>query len=230
MKCVEVSALSLLVCAVGLVVTVPAAAQTDAKAEAAAEGSAEATAEGADKAAPAEEKKAAPAAAEAAPSGDQRKRALNTVYAEGLGAGLVYSINYERLVLEDLGVRAGFSYMSFSASAGTASSSATFITVPVTASYLGVGSKHHILELGGGLSMLFASGTASGVGASSSGSGMAVLPNALLGYRLHPVDGAGFNFRVGAMAFVGKGLGFSVEDPEKVGVLPWFYLSMGASF
>ena len=33
-----------------------------------------------------------------------------------------------------------------------------------------------------------------------------------------------------AMALVGKGLGFSATDPEKLGVVPWFYLSMGASF
>ena len=29
---------------------------------------------------------------------------------------------------------------------------------------------------------------------------------------------------------VGKGLGLSATDPEKIGVLPWLYLSLGASF
>lgn len=160
----------------------------------------------------------------------EHKRAPNSVYAEGLGAGLVYSFNYERLVVEDLGVRGGISYMSFSANAGSDSASATFITVPVTASYLGVGSKRNMLEIGGGMTFAYAGGSASGVGYSSSGSGLTVLPDVLIGYRLHPVDGAGFQFRVGAMAFVGKGLGFDVNDPDKIGVLPWFYLSLGASF
>ncbi len=189
----------------------------------------------ADEAAPAESAAAAqPAKGEPASAATGPTRAPNSVYAEGLGAGLVYSINYERLVVEDLAVRGGISYLSFSstASAGgsSASASSTFITLPVTASYLGVGSKHHILEMGGGMSFLYAGGSASGVGYSSSGSGMTVLPDLLIGYRLHPVNGAGFQFRVGAMAFVGKGLGFNVTDPNAVGVLPWFYLSLGASF
>lgn len=174
-----------------------------------------------------------PSAPEAVSPEEGPKRALNSIYAEGLGAGLVYSINYERLVTEDIGVRAGFSYLGFSASASdgqtTASASASFITIPVSVSYLGVGSKHHILELGGGASMLFASGSASGVGYSASGSGVGVLPEVMVGYRLHPVDGAGFQFRVGTMAFFGKGVGFS-DNADSVGVLPWLYLSMGASF
>jgi hypothetical protein len=224
MKCIHLGAFGLIAC--GVMLTQPAAAQEAAAGADAPE--AAAADEGAAAAAPAEAAPKEGAAKEVAPS--EHKRAPNSVYAEGLGAGLVYSINYERLVVEDLGVRAGLSYMSFSASAGTTSSSATFLTIPVTASYLGVGSKHHILELGGGLSFLYAGGTASGVGVSSSGSGMTVLPNAMIGYRLHPVDGAGFQFRVGAMAFAGKGLGFSETDPDKFGVLPWFYLSLGASF
>lgn len=207
----------------GLVLARPAAAQEATEGPATAEGS-DATA-----ANPSAQEPTAEAPKKPALQGDEPKRAPNSVYAEGLGAGLVYSFNYERLVVEDLGVRAGISYMSFSASAGSDSASATFITVPVTASYLGVGSKHHILEMGGGMTFAYAGGSASGVGYSSSGSGMTVLPDLLIGYRLHPVDGAGFQFRVGAMAFVGKGLGFD-DDPEKVGLLPWFYLSLGASF
>jgi len=162
------------------------------------------------------------------------KRALNSVNAEGLGAGLVYSFNYERLVAEDLGVRAGISYMSFSASAGvgtdTVSAKSTFMTFPIEVSYLGIGSAHHIFEVGGGMSVLYASGSASGVGYSSSGSGVGMLPNILFGYRLHPVNGAGFQFRIGMMTFIGKGLGFDVTNPDKIGFLPWPYLSLGASF
>lgn len=166
--------------------------------------------------------------------GNESVRAPNSVNVEGLGAGLIYSFNYERLVMEDLGVRVGLSYMSFSASAtsssGTSSASASFMTFPIEVSYLGVGSKHHMLEAGGGFSLLYASGSASGVGYSASGSGMGVLPNLLIGYRLHPVDGAGFQFRVGMMVFIGKGMGLDVNDPDKIGFLTWPYLSLGASF
>src|SRR5689334_9560297 len=130
---------------------------------------------------------AAPQAAP--PVRTEPKFAENTIYAEGLGAGLVYSLNYERMVAESVGVRAGFSYMSFGASATvgneTSSASATFMTFPITASYLGIRSGKHALELGGGATLISASGTASGVGVSSSGSGFGALGDLLVGYRIH---------------------------------------------
>lgn len=166
--------------------------------------------------------------------GDSRARAENSVYVEGLGAGLLYSVNYERLVIEDLAVRGGFGYWSVTASAGdgttSASASSSAMTIPITASYLGVGSKKHILELGGGMTFLFFSGASRSGAISASGSGMTFLTDALVGYRLHPVEGAGFNFRVGGMALMGKGLSLSSNDPEAFGVIPWLYLSMGGSF
>src|SRR5689334_20446311 len=71
----------------------------------------------------------------------------NSIFAEGLGAGLLYSINYERMVLDDLGVRAGFGYWSVGASATvngqTAGASASYLTIPITVSYIGVRSKKH---------------------------------------------------------------------------------------
>ena len=175
------------------------------------------------------------AAPQAAAPRAEPKLAENSIYAEGLGAGLAYSLNYERLVADEVAVRAGFSYMSFGASVSsgteTASASATFMTFPITASYLGVRSGKHALELGGGTTLMSASGSASGIGASSSGSGFGALGTAMVGYRIHPVEGAGFNFRVGAMALMGKGVSLSsTSDPAGFGVIPWFYLSLGASF
>jgi hypothetical protein len=67
-------------------------------------------------------------------------------------------------------------------------------------------------------------------GASASGSGFAPLGTALVGYRLHPVGRAGFQFRVGGMAMMSKGLSLSASDPAALGVLPWLYLSAGAGF
>jgi hypothetical protein len=177
---------------------------------------------------------AASAEAPQAPPESGNRPAPNSIYLEGLGAGLLYSINYERMVANEVGVRAGFSYMSFgaSASSGTSSSSssATFITIPVTASYIGIRARKHALELGGGATIAYASGSASGVGASASGAGVTPYGLVMVGYRLHPVDQAGFQLRVGLMALVGQGLALSNANPSAVGVLPWGYLSLGASF
>jgi len=49
-----------------------------------------------------------------------------------------------------------------------------------------------------------------------------------MGYRRQPADG-GFQFRIGIEALVGKGLALSNPDPNKLGVLPWMYLSIGFS-
>jgi hypothetical protein len=163
-----------------------------------------------------------------------RKPAPNSIYAEGLGAGLAYSLNYERMVLDDLGVRLGFSYLSMSASASSggasSSASASFLSFPITASYIGIRSGKHSLELGGGFTLTRSSGSGSSLGMTASGSGMSGLGTAMIGYRIHPVDRAGFNFRIGVMALAGKGLGLDTADPAAFGVLPWGYISMGASF
>lgn len=163
----------------------------------------------------------------------QERTAKNSIYAEGLGSGLTYSVNYERLVHTDVGVRAGLSYMSFSSSASaggaTASSSSTWLAFPLTASYLGISSGSHALELGGGATVIYTSGSAEAMGASASASGMTAYGDVLVGYRLQPVDG-GFQFRVGFTGLVGKGLGLDVTDPEAIGFLPWFHLSLGGSF
>jgi len=163
--------------------------------------------------------------------GDVRS-ADNSIFVEGGGPGLLYSINYERIVENDFGLRAGFSYTSFSASASsggsTASASAAIITVPVIASYLGVSSGNHVLEMGAGGTIVYASGSASGTGISSSGSGMTGLGTVILGYRRQPVAG-GLQFRIGLEALVGKGLSLSNPDPNSFGVLPWMYMSLGFS-
>lgn len=162
------------------------------------------------------------------------KPAPNSVFLEGLGAGLFYSINYERRVIDDLGVRAGFGYVSLttSASAGStkATASASYLTIPITASYLGVRGRKSGLEVGGGATLAYASGAVSSGINSASGSGMKAFGTLMVGYRLHPVDRAGFQFRVGVMALAAKGLSITDPNPTKFGVLPWFYMSGGASF
>jgi hypothetical protein len=144
---------------------------------------------------------AAPAP-EASTSMDARS-AMNTIYLELLGSGLIYSINYERFVHDDVALRVGFSYFSISASAGsggtTASASASLITFPITASYLGLRSGSHALELGGGAVIAMFdveanSSTGDSFGGDTFASGTGVAGTLIAGYRYAPVDG-GFNFR-----------------------------------
>jgi hypothetical protein len=156
--------------------------------------------------------------------------APNSVFIEGFGAAIAYSINYERMVVDQLGVRIGFSYLSLSATSGTSSSSSTFLSFPLTASYVGLRAGSHALELGGGATMIYASSSGGALGVSSSSSGVGVFGTVMLGYRIHPAGNAGFMFRVGAMALIGPGLSLSDPDPNAIGALPWFYISFGASF
>ena len=93
----------------------------------------------------------------------------------------------------DFGLRIGMSYVSFSASAGSSSASATILAVPVIFSYLGLRGGNHILELGGGATGIYASGAGSGGAFAASGSGMMALGTAIIGYRRQPLDG-GFQF------------------------------------
>jgi len=165
----------------------------------------------------------------ATPARAQERDANNSLFIEGGGPGLLYSLNYE-LLFDDVGVRVGFSYQSLSATAssgGGSSASARVITVPMLATYLAsFGSS--ALELGGGATLIRADGAASGNGLAVSGPGTTVLGTAIMGYRRQPLDG-GFQFRIGIEALVGKGLALSNPDPNKVGVLPWMYLSIGFS-
>lgn len=166
---------------------------------------------------------------------DSERSAKNSIWLEGLGSALLYSVNYERMIIDDLGIRAGFSFLSLGASVGSGdeevSAKAKIVLFPITANYVGVSSsnKKHCLELGGGATIMFASGAASGGGISAEGSGAGGFGTAHVGYRIQPADG-GFNFRVGLMALFGPGLGLSDPDPTAWGVLPWGYISLGGTF
>jgi hypothetical protein len=156
------------------------------------------------------------------------REAQNAIYVDLLGPGLFYSINYDRMLTDDLSARIGFSYLSFGASSGdggTASASAEFSywAIPLTVSYLGIGSENNMLEVGGGPIIMNVSG--SGVietddtktGAEASATLFAM--TGMVGYRHQPSDG-GFVFRIGASPVMAFG----------AGVLPWGYLSLGAAF
>jgi hypothetical protein len=158
---------------------------------------------------------------------------MNTIYAEGLGAGGAWSINYERMVFNDLGIHVGFGYFGVSATASgggqTSSASGSFIAIPVTASYVGVSSGAHALEMGGGVTIWNISVSGSSGGFVGSATGLVPVGTLLVGYRYQPPSG-GFNFRVGASPLFGRGLGLNSTNPTAFGVLPWGYLSLGWTF
>jgi hypothetical protein len=164
-----------------------------------------------------------------ADSHKQERTANNAIYAEGLGAGLFYSINYER-VFGDFSGRVGFGYVSIGATAtasnGTtgASASAAFMAIPLTVSYLGIGSKTHMFEVGAGATILNVGEGGSAFDAksssSSSGSQTLVLGDVITGYRLQPPDG-GFFLRAGLNTILGG---------SELPVLPWPYLALGGTF
>ncbi|MAQ14378.1 MAG: hypothetical protein CMN30_06240 [Sandaracinus sp.] len=158
-------------------------------------------------------------------------RARNTVFAEGLGAGLFYSINYERLVHEDVGLRLGVGFLGldgYDPDDGV-SVRATLTTLPLTVSYLGIGSTNHIFEVGGGATLMIVTAAVND-GVVSRGSGVGAFGTAFVGYRYHPSEPAGFHFRGGVMAVMARGLSFSSSDPDRFGAIPWPYVGAGASF
>lgn len=180
-----------------------------------------------------------PAAAAQRPAATQP--AQNTVYAEAaLFGNLMYSINYERRVLDDLGLHAGVGSFSYSTFSFPASGMATsrYLTVPLTVSYLGLRGRRSGLEVGGGMIFTQRIGCDRADSAHACGGSSRPLVTAFIGYRLHPVD-LGFNFRVGVMLIGGKGLltkpgdltvDYDFEHGDTFGVIPSLYLSAGASF
>ncbi|HTQ45775.1 MAG TPA: hypothetical protein VMI75_23630 [Polyangiaceae bacterium] len=161
---------------------------------------------------------AAPAAAPAEASPTERT-ANNALYIELLGAGLFYSLDYDR-AFGPVSGRIGIGYFSISSgnNASGGSSSATFISVPVTVSYLGIGSLKHMFEVGAGVSINYFGGSSSFAGVSTSGSATEVFGTVVLGYRYQPPDG-GFFLRAGIDPIIGS-----------FGFLPWPYVGLGATF
>jgi len=163
---------------------------------------------------------------EETPAVDDRE-AKNAIYLDLAGPGLIYSINYDRVITPDLSARIGFSYFGVGASASsgdtTASAEFSYWAVPITASYLGIGSTSNMFEVGGGGVIMNFSGSglieADDESAEAGASVTTFALTALAGYRHQPADG-GFVFRIGLSPMMNFEAGF----------LPWGYLSLGAAF
>lgn len=159
------------------------------------------------------------------PQPEERMR--NVLYGGLFGAGIAYSLNYERLLFPELGIRIGVGYYPDLATetttlgSTTETRSADLLAIPISVSYLGIGTAASIFELGGGLTALTLVGDASAGFGDGSASGTTVLGTLHAGWRYHPVRQSGFMFRIGLMALVGDFAG---------GIFPWLYLSGGLAF
>jgi hypothetical protein len=151
----------------------------------------------------------APAAPEPAPAAPEERTAVNVFYVEGLGAALFYSVNYER-AFGDVSGRIGAGYYAVNGS--------SWLGVPITLSYLGIGSKKHMFEIGAGVSIHHFTDASNPVGLNSSNSDTFVFGTVILGYRMQPPKG-GFLLRAGISPLF-NGDAF----------VPWPYLALGATF
>ncbi|MES1174892.1 MAG: hypothetical protein ABUL62_11245 [Myxococcales bacterium] len=154
------------------------------------------------------------------PQAPTERTANNSIYIEGLGPGILYSLNYDRN-FGDFAGRVGFSYLGVSARAGSSESHASLITVPLTVTYLGIGSKKNMFEMGGGVTIVHASAGANSFAFSDSktnDTATLLLGNLVFGYRLQPPDG-GFMLRVGLSPIFGAGA-----------FIPLPYLALGGTF
>jgi hypothetical protein len=171
---------------------------------------------------------------------EESNRALapNSVYAEALGAGVVDSLNYERIVVDRFALRAGLGLFHGDADHASGSSvHAGYVVFPITASYVGVRYHMHALEVGGGVTIANASfGALRLVTVYPSGGEPQAFGVAFVGYRFHPEGYAGLQLRVGGMMLAGSSFATSdselasINDAGKFGVVPWAYVSAGASF
>ncbi len=143
-------------------------------------------------------------------SATESRKAENALYVELLGPGLLYSVNYNR-AFGDVAARVGVGYLS--------SGGGTFLAIPLTISYLGLGSKRHMFELGAGVTIYYVNADSGMFYAGSSGASAAtVVATGILGYRFQPPNG-GFSLRVGLSPLISQN-----------GFLPWPHLGLGATF
>ena len=119
----------------------------------------------------------------------------NAVYFEGLGQGLLYSVNFDHRFAENFAVRAGFSHFTIGFI-----SDVSITTIPLMVEYLS-GSGNHHLEIGLGAVPVYGRISGDLFGSSEGTTGAwVIVATATVGYRYQPV-GEGFLFRIGLTPF-----------------------------
>lgn len=144
----------------------------------------------------------------AAPYVPTPRTAVNTIYLEILGNGGIYSINYERMLQDNFGIRVGGSYFGVSVQSPSKDSTITTNTLsfPIMANYF-IGTEASRLELGLGVALSSASASVKSVtnGETSVG-GFGANLTSTIAYRLQPPQG-GFNFKIGVTPFLSLATG-----------------------
>jgi len=137
--------------------------------------------------------------------------APNAVYLELAGNGLLYTLNYDRLLTPNVAARVGFMGLG----AASDSASAGIVAAPLMVSYLfGQGNSHFETGLG----VMLAAGAVDEVEGFEDESFSGAVGTATIGYR-YQRPGGGFVFRAGVTPFFDTG-----------GIAPWIGLSLGYGF
>jgi hypothetical protein len=120
----------------------------------------------------------------------------NAFFVELLGNGILFSVNYDRRLINNFGLRAGIGYIGTSDVDGSGTS-AGILTVPVTANFL-LGKNGRYFEVGGGAT--YVSGSTDNFDTSGSG----IIGTISFMYRRQPQDG-GFMWKIGLTPLFGNG-------------------------
>jgi len=131
----------------------------------------------------------------------------NTVYFELFGNGLVYSVNYDRMVTDNISVRAGYggltiSNLSYDETLGFINEDIKITMIPLLGNYL-MGESNHKLEIGGGVVMVMVdySGNVADIDFSIGADG--AVPTGNIGYRYQKPEG-GLFFKASLCPFFGE--------------------------
>ena len=158
--------------------------------------------------------------------------AENSLYVELGGNGFVYSLNYDRMIAEDVSVRFGFEYFSLSAKDTNSESETNGAGVKIGSYFIPATLNFFVtshdngragsskLEIGAGPLILFVTGTGTGTLAGKSVSGSVIGATGTVGYRYQPYDG-GFVFRIGFTPIYFR---------DWLGLLPFAGISVGYAF
>jgi hypothetical protein len=148
--------------------------------------------------------------------------ASNTIFFELGSNGILYSINYDRLITKSFSIRIGYAYYTIS------NSSIQFdaTVIPIIANYL-YGDGNSKLELGAGITFVpTTSIKLSGFifGSNTVNPGPIRFLTSVIAYRYHPIEG-GLNFRIGLTPTIG--LTPAVADDK---IWAWPCVSVGWTF
>lgn len=133
----------------------------------------------------------------------------NHIYLELGGHGLMYSLNYERMISEDFSLRAGASAWKFGI---FKSDRDNYMIFPVTLNIITGKTKHHN-EFGAGVDFIFRNDT------SEDKNKDYIVPIAFAAYRYHYDNG-----------WVFRGSFTPFYDIEEEKIIPYFGLSYGKRF